>query len=112
MGNGNGFNAPTEAIDKTGQEVKGLADTAGGIEQNSSRAEVSDSAWGMIGMFVKSDYDDLLQQFSEHLGEVKEGIEKAGDTFQEIAQDYDETDRSHQQSIQTIMDKINTGGAA
>ncbi|GAB2746360.1 hypothetical protein GCM10027174_20420 [Salinifilum aidingensis] len=112
MGKGNGFNAPTEAIDNTGQEIKGLEDKAGTIKDKSSEAEVADTAWGVVGLFVKSDYDDLLQQVDDHLDQIKQGIADIGDKLTETAKDYDEVDRAHQDAIQQVEDKFTMGGKA
>ncbi len=112
MGKGSGFNAPIEAIESTGQDVRGLADKAKGIAEASSNAEVSETAWGVVGIFVKSGYSDLLQQLNKHLTEIQEGLTSNADKLTESAQNYKQIDQETQGSLQQIMGKFTTGGDA
>lgn len=108
-----GFTASTGAIKQTGTELSGLAEQAKRIQTTASNAEVAEDAWGKIGtQFAKVAYDGLLEKFSQHLEEIREGIADAGSKLTETADDYDEMDQEQQDAIQQILSQLGTGGKA
>lgn len=105
-----GFTVSTDALHQASQSAGDFADQTRSIKDDASQAEVSDIAWGLVGQLVKGDYDDLLQQFTQHLDEVQEGLTAIKDKIGQSAQQYDEVDQRIGDDLQQIISDLKSGG--
>ncbi|CCH32097.1 hypothetical protein BN6_48240 [Saccharothrix espanaensis DSM 44229] len=82
--------------------------TAGQIAGLVARADVSNKSWGVVGLFVKDNYTQLLDDLNDLFTAMQEGLQSGSDKFRGAAQDYDDQEEAVKQllnGLQVELDK-------
>ncbi|MDA3647233.1 hypothetical protein LZ318_35335 [Saccharopolyspora indica] len=98
-----GYRAEPDAITSCGANVGSLAANAKSIKDKATAAQVPEISWGILGMATTySSYRELLDEFQQHLGEMAEGLTRAGEDISSCGKDYQETDRELAEQLKQI----------
>jgi hypothetical protein len=100
-----GFNVNLEGIDKYAGELSGDKALVSEVQGLVSQSDVGDESWGIVGLFVKSTYTNMLGELNGLLGDMSEGLQGGADKMTETAADY----RAVEDAIAEIF---NEGAAA
>jgi len=57
-----------------------------------AQSDVGDESWGVVGLFVKSKYTDMLGDLNDLLTDMTEGLQAGADKMAECAAAYREVD--------------------
>ncbi|TDV51002.1 ESX-1 secretion-associated protein [Actinophytocola oryzae] len=69
-----------------------------------AQSDVGDQSWGIVGLFVKSRYTEMLGDLNDLLGDMSDGLQAGADKVAECAAAYRE--------IETAIAKIFDDGTA
>lgn len=109
-----GYRATADSLTSCGEKVESMGTDADSIKQKAAEAEVPEVSWGLLGLAtVYGSYRELLDEFNEHVGQVCEGISKAGSEISEAGRDYQDTDRRAADAMSALLgnvDNIAGGG--
>ncbi|MER5393120.1 hypothetical protein [Saccharopolyspora sp. NPDC002686] len=98
-----GYKAQPDAITSCGNNVGGLSSEANSIKEKATSAQVPEISWGLLGLATTySSYKELLDKFQQHLGEMAEGLTKAGEDISECGKDYQNVDRELAEKLKQI----------
>ncbi|MFD4673791.1 WXG100 family type VII secretion target [Lentzea sp. NPDC058450] len=85
-----GFEVDAEELTAFAGKLDGHKGTAGQIAGLVDKADVGDKSWGIVGLFVKDEYDQMLGDLKELMKDLQTGLQSAGDKFRGTAQGYQE----------------------
>ncbi|MEU4442712.1 type VII secretion target [Actinosynnema sp. NPDC050801] len=68
--------------------------TAAEIAGLVAKADVSNKSWGVVGLFVKDNYTQMLGDLNDLFTAMQEGLQSGADKFNGAAQDYDEQEQA------------------
>lgn len=83
-----GFTVNLGGIDTYAGKLSGdkaLVSEVGGLV---SQSDVGDESWGIVGLFVKSTYTDMLGELNDLLGDMSDGLQGGADKMTDTAADY------------------------
>lgn len=87
-----GFDVNSEELRQYAGKLDGYRGTASQIGGLVDKADVGDKSWGVVGLFVKDNYTQLLGDLKELFGDLQEGLQSGSDKFRNAAQGYDDAD--------------------
>ncbi|WP_026453578.1 hypothetical protein [Saccharomonospora iraqiensis] len=102
----NGFNVNIEALNSYSQKLAEHRTSVGEVHGKIDEADVGDEAWGVVGLFVKQDYSDLLERLKGLMTEMENGLQAASEKVGTAARLYQEAEDGHQRSLSTITGSI------
>ncbi|WP_434451615.1 WXG100 family type VII secretion target [Lentzea sp. E54] len=97
-----GFEVEPEELTAFAGKLDGHKSTAGAIAGLVDKADVGDKSWGIVGLFVKDEYDQMLGDLKELMTELQNGLQSAGDKFRGTAQDY----QNHEDALASIFNGV------
>ncbi|MET9230957.1 type VII secretion target [Lentzea sp. NPDC003310] len=83
-----GFEVDAEELRTFAGKLDGHKSTAGQIAGLVDKADVGQKSWGIVGLFVKDEYDQMLGDLKELMTELQNGLHSAGEKFRGTAQGY------------------------
>lgn len=85
-----GFEVEPAELTAFAGKLDGHKGTAGEIAGLVDKADVGQKSWGIVGLFVKDEYDQMLGDLKELMKDMQNGLQSAGDKFRGTAQGYQE----------------------
>lgn len=98
-----GYNVSPDELRAYSNKLKGQQDTAGSIAGLVDQADVGDESWGVVGLFVKDSYTEMLTELQSMFDELKNGLDNGSAKFSEAAKAYDEGE----QWVNGLLNDIN-----
>ncbi|WP_033436376.1 hypothetical protein [Saccharothrix sp. NRRL B-16314] len=89
-----GFDVNVEELRQFAGKLDGHRGTAAEIAGLVAKADVSDKSWGVVGLFVKSQYTQMLGDLGDLFQALQDGLQSGADKFNGAAQDYDEQEQA------------------
>ncbi|MEU4739161.1 type VII secretion target [Actinosynnema sp. NPDC023658] len=89
-----GFDVNPAELREFAGKLDGHRGTAAQIAGLVAKADVSDKSWGVVGLFVKDNYTDMLSDLNDLFTALQEGLQSGADKFNGAAQDYDEQEEA------------------
>jgi uncharacterized protein YukE len=89
-----GFDVNPEELRTFAGKLDGHRGTAAEIAGLVAKADVTDKSWGVVGLFVKHRYSDMLNDLDDLFTALQEGLQSGADKFNGAAQDYDEQEQA------------------
>ena len=97
-----GFIVEPEALERFSNDMPSYAQQATKFQDLVSRADVGNESWGLVGLYTKQGYDELLSKLQQLLGQLKQGCENAGQKFQSAAETYQRIDEQAARDLSSI----------
>src|SRR5262245_36158224 len=95
-----GFHVKTGGLDTYSGTLSGDKDLVGEVTGLVGQSDVGDESWGIVGIFVKSKYTDMLGDLNDLLGDMTEGLEHGAEKVTACAAVY----RGIEQKLAAIFD--------
>lgn len=74
----------------------------GEIDGLVGQADVGDESWGVVGLFVKQSYTDMLRDLQDLLKEMQDGLQSGADKFTGAAASY----AAREDEVKQLLDKL------
>ena len=97
-----GFSVNPEELREFAGKLDGHRSTAGKIAELVGKADVGDKSWGVVGLFVKNQYTQMLGDFKDTLNAMQEGLQSGSDKFRDTADGY----AQQEEALKQILDGI------
>ncbi|MFF5986298.1 ESX-1 secretion-associated protein [Prauserella flavalba] len=98
-----GFNVNEDELRQYADKLAGQKDTASQIHSLVDKADVGDKSWGVVGLFVKSDYTQMLADLNDMFTSMEEGLQSGSDKFKSAADGY----RQHEDAVKELLNGMN-----
>ncbi|NUT50637.1 MAG: ESX-1 secretion-associated protein [Saccharothrix sp.] len=98
-----GFDVNPQQLRDFATKLQGHRDTASGIAGLVAKADVSDKSWGVVGLFVKDNYTQMLGDLNDLFQALQDGLQSGTDKFNGAAQDYDEQERAVEELLNGLQ---------
>ncbi|TQJ03215.1 ESX-1 secretion-associated protein [Amycolatopsis cihanbeyliensis] len=76
--------------------------TAGDIAGLVDTADVGDESWGVVGIFVKGKYTEMLGDLKDLCTDLQNGLQSGSDKFTQAADGY----RQHEDAVVQLLDGL------
>lgn len=106
MGAQDGYAVDIGALTKYRDDLKSNKDSVAQVTGKVGEADVGDESWGIVGLFVKHKYTDMLNDLKDLLKEMEDGLESASEKIGAAAQAYQDRDDAHKQSLAKIVKEL------
>lgn len=83
-----GFKVDVGGIDTYSGELTGDQDLVSEVSGLVGQSDVGDESWGIVGLFVKSTYSNMLGDLNDLLGDMKEGLGAGAEKMTACAETY------------------------
>lgn len=97
-----GFSVDPEELRQFAKALDGHRSTASKIAELVDKADVGDKSWGVVGIFVKGQYTQLLGDFKETLGAMQAGLQSGADKFRGTADGY----AQQEEALKQVLDGL------
>ncbi|SDO89817.1 type VII secretion target [Lentzea jiangxiensis] len=97
-----GFSVSPEELRTFAGKLDGHHSTASGIAELVALADVGDKSWGVIGIFVKDQYTQMLGDLKETMQAMQNGLKSGADKFRDTAEGY----AQQEEALKQILDGI------
>lgn len=74
--------------------------TAGQIAGLVDKADVTDESWGVVGLFVKDNYTQMLADLKDLFTDLQEGLQSGSEKFRSAADGY----RDQEDAVKKLLD--------
>jgi hypothetical protein len=78
----------------------------GEIDGLVGQADVGDESWGLVGLFVKQKYTDMLGDLTDLLKDMQDGLQSGADKFTGAAAGYDAKEDEAKQLLDGLLVRI------
>ena len=89
---GDGFEASPAGIRDYSGTLAGDKALAAEVIGLVDQSDVGNESWGIVGLFVKSTYTDMLGDLKDLLGDMQDGLQSGADKMSECAQEYQDVE--------------------
>ncbi|WP_086849316.1 hypothetical protein [Amycolatopsis kentuckyensis] len=90
-----GYRVQVDALHKYVGELDKYRDQGAKITEKVAQADVGDKAWGVVGLFTKSGYDDTLRELHSLLTSIADGLASAQAKLTDAANVYQGVEDDH-----------------
>lgn len=97
-----GFDVTASELSAYAQKLSGQGDTANQISDLVGKADVGDKSWGVVGLFVKDEYTQMLGDLEDLFADLKNGFQSAEAKFTKAAEGY----QQYEDSVKGLLDGI------
>lgn len=66
-------------------------------------ADVDDKSWGVVGIFVKQQYKQMLADLKDTFTAISEGLDSGAEKFRDTAQGYADQEAALKKSLDGIQ---------
>ncbi|MBK1784053.1 ESX-1 secretion-associated protein [Prauserella cavernicola] len=98
-----GFNVDEDELRSYADKLSGQKDTASQISGLVDTADVGDESWGVVGLFVKGDYTEMLADLKDMFASMEAGLQSGSDKFKAAADGY----RQHEDAVKELLNGMN-----
>lgn len=106
MGAQDGYGVDISALTKYSGDLKSNKDSVSQVTGKVDEADVGDKSWGIVGLFVKHKYTDMLNDLKDLLKEMENGLETASAKIGTAAKAYQDADDQHKQALSEIVKQL------
>lgn len=106
---GKGYETDVDALRRFGRDLETFQNTAGRLAERIGGADVTDTAWGVVGLVVKEIYSRVLGESQDYLGGMEQRITEVADLLIKSANEYQDTDVETKQRIAEILGDLEGG---
>jgi len=106
MGAQDGYAVDIAALTKYSEDLKSNKESVAQVTGKVDEADVGDESWGIVGLFVKHKYTDMLGDLKDLLKEMEDGLGSASEKIGSAAKAYQEQDDQHKQSLSDIVKQL------
>jgi hypothetical protein len=85
---GEGFNVDLPAVNKYSGTLSGDKALVSEVKGLVGQSDVGDESWGIVGLFVKHRYSEMLGDLNDLLKEMDEGLQAGSDKMTACAKTY------------------------
>ncbi|MFD5831454.1 ESX-1 secretion-associated protein [Lentzea sp. NPDC060358] len=97
-----GFTVDPNELNEYADKLQGHRGFAGEVAGLVDRSDVGDKSWGVVGIFVKQQYTEMLGDLKETLTAMTEGLDSGVEKFRDTAKGYAEQEAA----LQKILDGL------
>jgi hypothetical protein len=97
-----GFSVNPEELREYADKLQGHRGFAGEVSGLVDKADVGDKSWGVVGIFVKQQYTEMLKDLEDTLTAMTEGLDSGVEKFRDTAKGY----ADQEEALQKILDGI------
>jgi hypothetical protein len=97
-----GFSVNPEELRAYADKLQEHRGFAGGVAGLVDKSDVGDKSWGVVGIFVKQQYTEMLGDLKETLTAMTEGLDSGAGKFRDTAQGY----ADQEEALKKILDGI------
>jgi hypothetical protein len=97
-----GFDVNPDELTAFAGKLEGHHGTASGIAGLVGTADVGNKSWGIVGLFVKDEYTQMLGDLKELFTDLQDGLQSAGEKFRGTADGY----REQEEALKKIFDGV------
>ncbi|SFQ63202.1 Excreted virulence factor EspC, type VII ESX diderm [Amycolatopsis arida] len=101
-----GYRVELEALRRYSRDLAGNKTAVNRVSGLVGQADVGNESWGVVGLFVKERYTDMLTDLKELLTEVETGLQSASDKIGKAAEMYQEADERHRKALAKIVEEF------
>ncbi|WP_019818446.1 WXG100 family type VII secretion target [Saccharomonospora saliphila] len=101
-----GFNVNIEALRSYSGKLAENKTAVGKVSGLVDEADVGDESWGVVGIFVKQSYTEMLSDLKNLMTEMENGLQSASDKISTAAQSYQDAEDGHQRSLSAISGEV------
>lgn len=83
-----GFSVNPEELLEYADKLQGHLGFAGQVAGLADKSDVGDKSWGVVGIFVKQQYTEMLGDFKDTLTAMTEGLDSGAEKFRDTAKGY------------------------
>lgn len=94
-----GFDVNSDELRQYAGKLDGHHSTAGQIAGLVDQADVGDKSWGVVGLFVKDHYSQLLGDLKDLFGDLQEGLQSGSTKFGQAADGYQQQEDAVKQLL-------------
>ncbi|ANZ36756.1 hypothetical protein BBK82_12440 [Lentzea guizhouensis] len=98
-----GFDVNPEELRQFASKLDGHRSSAVRIGELVGKADVGDKSWGVVGIFVKDQYTQLLGDLKDTLDAMQEGLQSGSDKFRDTADGYAQQEEALKQLLDGIQ---------
>lgn len=98
-----GFEVSPDELRTFAGKLDGHRATAAEIAGLVAKADVTDKSWGVYGLFVKSQYTQMLGDLKDLFTAMQEGLQSGVDKFNGAAQDYADQEEAVKQLLNGLQ---------
>lgn len=97
-----GFSVNPEELREYADKLYGHRAFAGQITGLVHKSDVGDKSWGVVGIFVKQQYTELLKDLEDTLTAMTEGLDSGVEKFRDTAKGY----ADQEEALKKILDGL------
>ena len=101
-----GFHVDLKGIDGYATKLSGDTALANEVSGLVAQSDVGDQSWGIVGLFVKSKYTEMLGDLDDLLGDMRDGLQSGAEKMTACAQTYRDIDTA----LAEIFNDVLKGG--
>lgn len=98
-----GFSVEPEELRQFAGKLDGHRSTASKIAELVGKADVGDKSWGVVGIFVKDQYTQMLGDLKETMQAMQDGLQSGSDKFRDTADGYAQEEEALKQLLNGIQ---------
>lgn len=105
-----GFNVNVATLRTYSGQLTDNKSSVSGVSGLVDQADVGDDSWGVVGLFVKQKYTDLLGDLKDLLKAMEDGLQAASDKFTSAADVYQQTEDDYEQTWKDLTGRVESAG--
>lgn len=98
-----GFTVNPDELKEFASKLDGHHSTASRIAELVAMADVGDKSWGVVGIFVKDQYTQMLGDLKETMQAMQDGLRSGSDKFRDTAEGYAQQEEALKQILNGIQ---------
>lgn len=97
-----GFDVNPEELTQFAGKLDGHKSTASEIGGLVDKADVGSKSWGIVGLFVKDEYTQMLGDLKDMFKAMEDGLQSGADKFRGTADGY----REQEEALKSIFNGV------
>ncbi|SFB30840.1 hypothetical protein SAMN05216266_10817 [Amycolatopsis marina] len=97
-----GFNVSEDELRTYAGKLANQKGTASGIAGLVDTADVGDQSWGVVGIFVKGTYTEMLGDLKDLFTGLQDGLQSGSDKFTKAAEGY----QQHEDAVEALLNGL------
>ncbi|MFS8099834.1 ESX-1 secretion-associated protein [Lentzea alba] len=97
-----GFSVNPDELREFAGQLQGHQNFASQVAALVDKADVGDKSWGVVGIFVKQQYTQMLKDLQDTMKAMTEGLDSGAEKFRDTAQGY----ADQEEALKKILDGI------
>ncbi|RAS60234.1 excreted virulence factor EspC (type VII ESX diderm) [Lentzea atacamensis] len=98
-----GFSVNPDELREFASKLDGHHSSASRIAELIAMADVGDKSWGVVGIFVKDQYTQMLGDLKETMQAMQDGLRSGSGKFRDTAEGYAQQEEALKQLLNGIQ---------